>query len=235
MTDTDDAITAAMEPFLSSRLSDIGLDYETYGPYLLPLFSEESVNDDDEWGYVLEVLLSSLDNTEISGSNDEQMTWSTSLRVDSVTLWRNLVKDRAAQNQTRQEKDQKAYSASLEVEREVVRQAELARQQAKAVAATTTSSSSTSINDAAKRALVERYAYDEDDEGGIGGNGGEEETVVTNQEAAAAAARERAEALKSKNVTSKKEEQQKTAKARLEKARLKEERRSRATKGERKR
>lgn len=83
--------------------------------------------------------------------------------------------------------------------------------------------------DEARKALVARFAYDiPDDET-------EEQPVVNNKKAAADAKLEQARELRAHKVSSKKEEQQKTAQAKAAKIKAKEDRRSRATKGERKR
>ena len=95
---------------------------------------------------------------------------------------------------------------------------------------------------AARRALLNRFAYEipEDEEGGeVGAAAKKDHEVdrpISNKEAAQQVEKEKLQELRShKTGTTKREEQQKTADARKNKQQLKEERRKRAVKGERKR
>jgi hypothetical protein len=100
---------------------------------------------------------------------------------------------------------------------------------------------------AAKRALLDQYAYDTteqyDNDGNLidpnvsgSGGGGKEEEVMTNRAVAQKANAEKTQDLRNaKNGTQKNEERIKTKNAKLNKLKQKEERRARASKGERKR
>jgi hypothetical protein len=97
---------------------------------------------------------------------------------------------------------------------------------------------------AAKKALLEQYAYDTseqyDNDGNLidpstnktGGDGNEE---LSNRAVAQKVNAEKTQSLRNSKGTSKKDEQKKTKNARLDKMKQKEERRNRATKGERRR
>ena len=221
MSEFDEEITAAMEPFLSGRLSELGLDYETYGPYLVPVLTEgDEETRKEEWESVLELLQASSET-----HSDDEQAWA-AFRTDVQGLWDKLMAERSAQQRKQHDKEVEAYNEGLVKEREVARLAEIERQRA-------VKEKAAREMDDAKRAMIERYAYENDEDDSQADDEGE--AVVSNKEAAAQAAREHSRELKKQNVTSKKEEQQKTAKAKLQKAKLKEERRHRAAKGERKR
>jgi hypothetical protein len=212
--------------FLEERLPALGLDAETYTPYLLPLLTEED-KDEEEWEAVLELLQASSET-----HSDDTEAWQT-LRVDCQTAWRNHQLVVVAQQQAAAD----AREAQLQAEREQVAQDLARQQQEKAITTTKVGSGGTTVVDEkAKQALVARYAYDMDEDATGGGtNKTDDDTPLTNKQIAAQAALEQARQLRGQAVTTKKDEQQKTAKAKQEKARLKEERRKRATKGERKR
>ena len=205
MADAEEETAALMEPFLAPRLSDLGLDYETYGPYLLPLLLNEN-DDEEEWDSIMELLQASSE----THSDDEEAF--TKLRSDLQAEWNDRQSKIQAKRKEQEEQEKIAYKKQLE---EMQRRA-LSKQE----------------DDAAKKALLDRFGYEQDDEDGQAEEG---PTAVSNKDAAAQMAKEKQNELKSKATTSKKEEQQKTKNARLDKAKLKEERRKRATKGERKR
>jgi hypothetical protein len=107
---------------------------------------------------------------------------------------------------------------------------------ASAGTATTTTTTTTTIGteDATKRALLARFAYEAPDEDGEDAND-DAQPVLTNRQVAAQAAQDAAAEMRGKSVQTKKEERVKTAAAKQSKVQAKEERRQRATKGERKR
>jgi hypothetical protein len=114
----------------------------------------------------------------------------------------------------------------------------------------------TAVKSEADMALIARYGYENDDDDtqvdasieavpGVGVDnkksvaasiGSDADVpIVSNREYAMQVEKERAQELRSRKVTTKKEEQQKTSDSRKQKELLKDERRKRATKGERKR
>lgn len=215
----------ALTEFLSKRLPQLGLDAETYTPYLLPLLTDdEQDKDDDEWNGVLELLQASSET-----HSDDDAAWS-ALRADIEAAWREHQKRVAqaarAENAARQEEMQ----AQLAQERAEVEQALAQAEKQKAASASTTSIA----NDAAKQALLSRYAFENDQyEDDAGADG--EEAPLSNKQVAAQALVEQARALRGQAVQTKAEERQKSKAHKEEKAKRKEERRNKATKGERKR
>jgi hypothetical protein len=90
----------------------------------------------------------------------------------------------------------------------------------------------------AKRALIERFGYDVPEDDDIEDHTASgADAILTNRQVAKMAEMERAQQLRvhKGGTATKKEEQQKTAQAKRNKQQIKEERRKRATKGERKR
>jgi len=96
----------------------------------------------------------------------------------------------------------------------------------------------------AKKALLEQYAYDTselydndgkliNDSNGASGKQGDED--INNREVAKKISMEKAQGLRQSQTSSKQEERIKTKNAKLDKIKQKEERRKRATKGERRR
>jgi hypothetical protein len=212
----------ALEPFLTKRLTELGLDYETYGPYVLPLLEEFEHADEDEWANVMELLQASSE----SHSEDEQ-AWK-DLRVDIEAAWKMHRDDMVKQEKQELKLHHQEMNETLEKERQRAVEAAAILEEEKKAKKTETSKDDGMSE--AKRALISRYAFEEDAD-----NEEEEDAPLTNQKVAALAAQERSADLKSKNVVTKKDEQQKTAKAKMEKAQVKEERRQRSTKLERKR
>lgn len=212
----DDDEVHALAPFLEERLPALGLDFETYGAYILPLLTDAEEQDDDEWASVMELLQASSES-----HIDDTQAW-LGLRRDIDSAWK------AHRDQVRlreqQEHDQREHNLKSQIERdrEIAREAEASGGERKKISARETT-------DDAKRALVDRFAYEDDN-----GND-DDEAPVTNQEVAKQREEEASKELRSHKQTTKKEEQQKTKEARLNKVQLKEERKKRATKGERKR
>lgn len=215
----------ALTEFLSKRLPQLGLDAETYTPYLLPLLTDdEQDKDDDEWNGVLELLQASSET-----HSDDDAAWS-ALRADIEAAWREHQKRVAqaarAENAARQEEMQ----AQLAQERAEMEQALAQAEKQKASSATTTGT----VNDAAKQALLSRFAF-ENDQDEDDARADSEEAPLSNKQVAAQALVEQARALRGQAVQTKAEERQKSKAHKEEKAKRKEERRNKATKGERKR
>mmetsp|Transcript_20619 Transcript_20619/g.26579 ORF Transcript_20619/g.26579 Transcript_20619/m.26579 type:complete len:236 (+) Transcript_20619:83-790(+) len=234
MTGDDD--DHALSDFLRDRLPQVGLDYDTYGPYVLPLLTEEET-DPEEWDSVLELLQASSE----SHSDDDQL-W-IGLRAEIQATWaQHLQKIQFHQMQEKVERAQKMADALAEEKRISAQAALEAAERPQPNAAATAANKEA---DAAKRALIDRFGYEQDpDEEGGGGHGGgdkkkknsgeDEDQVLTNQQIAAKAHHDSQQELKLHKGQTKKEEQAKTARAKMEKVRGKEDRKKRAVKGERK-
>lgn len=199
-------------PFLQKRLPELGLDLETYGPYVWGTVEDE--DDEEELQGVVELLQAS------SESHGDDVDAFKQLKQD---ILQNIQKDQELKEQKH----------ALEVESQKARleqqlaQAKLEQQQNQK---SPTQKPASKVDDAAKKALMQRFGY-ENDEAEEEGEG----QVVNNRQVAAAANLERAKELRSKKVQTKKEEQQKTKAQKDSKVQLKDERRKRTTKGERKR
>jgi hypothetical protein len=237
MASADDEDAHALAPFLGERLTALGLDYETYGAYILPLLTDED-EDDEEWGSVMELLQAS---SESHSDNDQ--VW-VDLKSDIANAWRVHREQIVQQEREYHEQREHELQAQLQRERDIAAAA--------AAAAVDHPVTQHAPIDDAKRALVLRFAYENDDDddktnnnksdgvhhhrGGGGDGGGGEGTLITNREYAKQMELERTREMRShKQTATKREEQQKTKEARQNNLELKEERRKRATKGERKR
>lgn len=192
---------------LEERLPDFGLEVETYGPYVVN-------SDSDEVPDVVELLKAS------SEKEDEQDIWE-SFTAD---ILKSLKLDEDYQQEKVEEKKRQAQK--LEQERAEKNKAAI---ESSSSSQPQKAQKSSQMDDEQKKALMQRFAYENPDEDA------DAPTVVTNKQTAATAHMEKAQELRSKKTTTKKEEQQKTKENRASKAQLKEERRKKAIKGERKR
>ena len=229
MAESDDDDDHALSDFLRGRLPQVGLDYDTYGPYVLPLL----LNDDDggdeieeEWDSVMELLQASSES-----HSDDDAVW--------VTLRQDIQKSWADHNETTRQREQKEQAQRAQHMEEVLAEERRTAEKAAAEAAAAEEHKThgdqeqqLSESDVAKRALLDRFGYEDDGEGRTGES---ESNSMSNQQVAAAVRNDKMKEAKSQNVQSKKDEQAKTAQSKIEKARVKEERRKRTAKGERRR
>jgi hypothetical protein len=226
-----DTTDHALSHFLSERLPLLGLDYETYGPYVEALFTlndrdlsseHQDIVDDEEWDSVMQLLQASSES-----HSDQDEVWET-LRRDIRAAWQEEWHHRQALEAQRRHEQHVQLEETIAREKEEARQiAEHKQQQQQQQQKSEAPHADT------KHAILSRFAYEHD--GSDDDEAPESETFVSNQQVAAQAAQERTQALKKVSVTTKKEEQQKTAQAKQDKVQAKEERRKRATKGERRR
>jgi hypothetical protein len=202
---------------LTDRLPSLGLDYETYGPYVWGVVDN---TDEDELLEVIQLLQASSEDF----AEDE----------DKWTQLTNDIEEAMKQDkELRQAQDQEHVEAERSKMEEQLAKAKLEQPAAKAPAK---SQKSSGVDDATKKALMQRYAYEDDgDEAEGNAAGASSEEVQNNRQVAAQANMERSKEERSKKVLTKKEEQQKTKEQRLNKDKLKEERRKKNTKQERKR
>lgn len=213
-----DVDTHGLAPFLKERLPSVGLDYETYGPYVLPLLlADDESPDDDEWESVMQLLQASSET-----HSDDDSLW-VMLRKDIELAWKSH-RDQVVQEEA---------AAALEQKLRLQEQIELDKQMVQDAAAMKIEPVKHNVDDAEKKSLMARFGYEDPNE--LGGASDEEGAPITNREVAKQMDVERSQALRDHKRVTKREEQQKTADAKKSKANLKEERRKRATKGERKR
>ena len=210
-----------LAPFLQEELPPLGLDPETYGPYLLGLLPVDhgAIADDnpgaeeEEWEGVLELLQASSES-----HSDDMDAWQSLKKKVEERYRQHLAEARqkkADEDAQRQEAAKNALQAAPKKEEKEAPK------------------KSSAMDDEAKKAILAQYAYEaEDNEEEDGADSG---PVNANKEAAKLATIENARELRKHKTATKKEEQQKTKQQKEDKKKLKEERRNRATKGERRR
>ena len=221
-----------LSSFLQSALPALGLDSDTYGPYLLGLFPLEEVDetdaiDEEELQNVLELLQGS---SETHADQDEAFVALKAELMLRKEQYRMDSKQKAEQLKTeaiKQQEEQKRRSAE-EVER-------LRR---------TMDEKKTMIGDDTpdkllKLRLIQQYAYDDSIQYDSKGDPIEPENTTVSENInrlnKELEMKERQAHLKKDSEKTKKTAREETAKQNLMKAQAKEERRQRATKGERKR
>ena len=223
---------------LNERLPTLGLDVETYGPYIVALFPLSSTPGDeieDElegWDEILELLQASSDLEDLEDKVWEQ------LKVDLISTWQSYRKEQVERLKAKMAEKEEHLQKVLELERDVAKLNAEAKANDTTGATNGSSHNNSSIDDATKRALLNRFGYEEDanDDGGKGVEGGTSKakadtTDISSYNTNTAAATKQ----QYPPVTTKREEQQKTKAAQQQKVDAKEERRKRATKGERRR
>lgn len=229
MVDDDDH---ALSDFLRDRLPQVGLDYDTYGPYVLPLLQSEEA-DPEEWDSVVELLQASSES-----HSDDDSIW-IQLRVDIQEEWKKYLQKIHNQKEEKNIQRAEELSKKLAEERRIAEQAAAAsslssQDQTAATSNNNNNDNNKSQSDEAKKALLDRFGYEMDNE--EGGDFDREGNPLTNQQIAAQAVHDKQQEMRSKaGLTSKKDEQAKTAKAKQDKAIQKEERRKRAAKVEKRR
>jgi outer membrane biosynthesis protein TonB len=190
-------------PLVQERLVALGLDEQVFAPYLLAFFpTDQSVENDDDWDSVLELL-------QASSEHDDASVWTT-LQHDLCTAWQEHV-------QVALETQQAMHLEQERLLRESLARAALEQQQPAEAKSTLDPAAL-----AAKQAMIARYGYEED----------HEEIVEEAKKLPVATA---ATTNSQPVVATKQDERRKTKEAVLQKEKLKEERRKRAQKGERKR
>jgi hypothetical protein len=205
---------------LQERLSGLGLDQDTYGPYVLGVADIGGNIDADELGDVVQLLQAS---SESHGDDDSVWEQLTQDIVSKMTLDADYRTQQQHQNvqQKKADLEEQLQQAKLEEQQQVPKE-------------TLASNSGSGVDDAAKQAMLQRFAYENDDADGQN-NDNDDDAPKNNRQVAAEANLEAAKEAKSKKVETKKEAQQKTKEQRLNKDKMKEERRKKTGKLERKR
>jgi len=218
-----------LSQFLEEKLPTLGLDSETYGPYivgLLPFDENPDGADEDEWESVMELLQASSE----SHSDDEE-AWK-ALKVEVTERYSQFLEQEAKR---KADEEEIRRQEALKPPKPTPTQENISDDRA-------AKKKSSALDDATKKAVLEQYAYvmDENEVEGPAKGGDDTPTAVVagvnpNKEAAKQSMAESANERKEQKGATKKEEQKKTKEANLNKVQQKEERRKRATKGERKR
>jgi hypothetical protein len=216
-----------LESFLSVQLPKLGLDYDTYGPYVVGVFNDESSTDaldENELDGVLELLRASSDDDEESHSSKE--------------VWEQLKRDIIEKHEE--------YTRELQQVQEKQRQEAHLREQERLrhdieIAKTTQPVEKKHVTemDEQKRALVKRFALYEELQEEEEEEESEADILVSNKyvahEANATKTTKESRSAQKTKTTTKREEQAATKQQKLLKIKAKEERRKRATKSERRR
>jgi hypothetical protein len=235
MADSSSNDTPHLTAFLQVRLVELGLDYDTYGPYVLGIEVGNDNDDDNDEEAQEEIeqvcqLLQASSESELYMQNDE--VW-TELGRQILLEIRKDNDDQLALQQTRIQFGKQQLQDQLDLAKQENIDQPKPSSETTTTTTTTTASSSTSkssIDEAAKKAMLQRFAYEQDDD-----EPGEEGGAVTNKQVAQQVTTAKAQELKSKKgLNTKKLEQAKTKDDRANKAQAKEDRKKRAVKGERK-
>ena len=218
---------------LQERLPALGLDAEMYGPYVWGDEDADSDDDDDD-----------KDDDELQEVVIGVLQASSETHADDDDVWKELIENIHAANkldsQLRREQREKHLQETKTKMEEDLARAKLEEQEHQPIE----QKKSSQVDDEQKRILMARYGYDEpaeEDEGsGFGGNSSSAKksapaaaTTVNNRDAAKAAYLEKSRELRGAQKTTKAEERKKTKEQKANKAQLKEARRKKAQKGER--
>jgi hypothetical protein len=243
----------AVQALLEERLPSLGLDVETYGPYVVSLLpttgdslalndlEEEDTTDAtnhldsnaEEWESVLELLQAS------SESHSEDPSVWTALQTEIVDTFRKQVRVERQFRRAQYQQDEAQRLAHEQEERQLALQAAELEQERKLAAAAT--ANQTNGDDEIKKALVSRFAYEQDDDEDENGTASAAAAasslppILNNRDMAKQVEAEKAQELRAHKTATKKEEQAKTKESKLHKEKLKEARQQRAVKGERRR
>mmetsp|Transcript_12014 Transcript_12014/g.21855 ORF Transcript_12014/g.21855 Transcript_12014/m.21855 type:complete len:283 (+) Transcript_12014:148-996(+) len=213
-----------LESFLSVQLPKLGLDYDTYGPYVVGVFNvgqstDDAAFDENELDQVLELLRASSDEESCSDEVWDQLKRDIIEKHEEYT--RELQKVQEKQRQEAHLREQERLRHDIEIAR---------------TTQPVDKKHVTEMDEQQKRALVERFAYyeelPEEEES-------EADILVSNKhfahEANATKTTKESRSAQKTKTTTKREEQAATKQQKLLKIKAKEERRKRATKSERRR
>jgi hypothetical protein len=247
----------AVQALLVDRLPTLGLDVETYGPYIVSLLptvdsnvasdstatatsidfvlvegdSHDTLNNAEEWESVLELLQAS------SETHGEDTTVWTALQRDIVDTFAKQVRLEQHFRRAQFQQDEAQRIAHEQEERHLALKAAELEQERKLAAANQT----ICVQDEVKRALVSRFAYEEDDDEEKNGTTAAAivssalPPILNNRDVAKQVEVQKAQELRAHKTQTKREEQAKTKESQSHKEKLKEARQQRAVKGERRR
>ena len=222
-----------LHKLLQERLPALGLDAEMYGPYVWGDEDADSDDDDKDDDELQEVVLGVLQASSETHAEDDG-------------VWLELIQQIHASNKLdsqlkREQREKHLQETKTKMEEDLARAKLEEQSKPKPVEA----KKSSAVDDEQKRILLAKYGYDEpaeEEEGsGFGGNASgaakksaSAPTTANNKDAAKVAYMEKSKELRGAQKATKAEERKKTKEQKANKAQLKEARRKRATKGERK-
>mmetsp|Transcript_23461 Transcript_23461/g.65132 ORF Transcript_23461/g.65132 Transcript_23461/m.65132 type:complete len:243 (+) Transcript_23461:127-855(+) len=220
---------------LQEKLPELGLDVDMYGPYV---WGDEDSDDSDD----------DKDGDDLNDIVVGVLQASSETHADDDGVWLELVEKILEANRLdadfrREKKEQLLQETKAKMEEDLARakleekQEDTEKEQKK---------KSSQVDEETKRRLMHQYGYDEpaiDEAHGSSGGGKSSKSAAaaaaatapsTNRDVAKAANLEKARELRGAQKTTKAEERKKTKEQRASKAEMKEARRKRAQKGERK-
>ena len=217
-----------LSPYLSNHLPTIGLDYDTYGPYVTGLVdSDDAKLDSDGFDDVIELLRAS---SETHADEDFDSVWEDlKIQIENLCLQESNRKE-----EERSKELEERQRLAAENSNQLSQQAEEAARKEKQTQTSSDRNQARSADDVARRKLLERYAYENEDEDSQGEDE-EDEPFLDNRAVAKQAELEKHRKLRKDFEASKKASKEASAKGKVEKSLAKEERKKRASKGERRR
>jgi hypothetical protein len=224
---------------LQDSLPKLGLDCETYGPYVWGDEDDDDSDDDKDVDELKDLILGVLQASSETHSEDDDV-W--------TDLIEQIIKANALDSKRRREsKDRHLQETKTKLEEDLAKaKLEEQQQQPEEDGKNNDKSPEQQKADAeAKRQLMERFGYelDDDEEQTNNASGGGKKsssaktattaTATTNRDVAAAHNSEKSKAMKNQSKTTKADERKKTKENRSNKEEKKEARRKKAVKGER--
>jgi len=225
MSDADDG--HYLDGYLAAILPELGLDFDTYAPYVTGYAEDNEEEDDDDALDELIALLRA--SSETRGEDDA--AWE-ELKAEIARRRREHAAGESARREMQALEIQATTATNLQkeialaqrnaVEMEARKQKELADGRPENMSAE-------------KRAMLDQFGYEDDGEPEPGQGVGDSGKLTTNRDHAAAQVRQETEKKKTAGTQSKAEERKKTKQAKLDKLAKKEERRKKTAKKERQR
>lgn len=213
-----------LDDYLSEILPALGLDAETYAPYVTG-YADDDDNDSESLDELMELLRAS---SETHGEDDG--AW-LNFRKEIIQRREDYLSGETVRKEMKALEIQAKTNADLQKEIELAQQNALEVEERKQKELEASKLENMSGD---KMALMAKYGYEDGDEEDEAGNGGDDsEKPVSNREYAAAMSRENGQKQRSTKVQTKMEARQETKMAKASKEAKKEERRKKAGKKER--
>mmetsp|Transcript_16238 Transcript_16238/g.33376 ORF Transcript_16238/g.33376 Transcript_16238/m.33376 type:complete len:242 (+) Transcript_16238:72-797(+) len=230
-----------LHKLLEDKLPELGLDVDTYGPYVWGDDDDDAESDNDDGAE---------DDDELKDVVVGVLQASSETHAEDDEVWLQLIEDigkakKLDSNLRREKREKHLQETKTKMEEELAR----AKLEEAVIDDSNDKKKSSQVDDETKKILMQRYGYDEpaedeDQGGGYGGNtgsnkksgtgGGASTTAPTNRDVAKATHAEKTKEMRNTGKSTKADERKKTKDQKASKAQLKEARRKRAQKGERK-
>mmetsp|Transcript_12356 Transcript_12356/g.22303 ORF Transcript_12356/g.22303 Transcript_12356/m.22303 type:complete len:224 (-) Transcript_12356:73-744(-) len=214
-----------LDSYLSEILPALGLDAETYAPYVTGYANE---NDDGDDGESLDELMELLQASSESHADDDA-AWA-NLRKEIIQRRDDYVSGESARKELQALEIQATTHANLQKEIDLAQKNAVEVEARKQMELESNKLENMSKD---KIALMAMYGYEDGNDNNETQNDGESDKPVTNRDVAAAMNRQNTQKQKSVQTQTKQEARQETKKAKADKMAKKEERRKKAGKKER--